>query len=189
MKITFERKDLKPQSKDKAFSEVTIKDIEPCYAHDVLLSDTCYFLDGGRSRKLECVTLENIDEHWKKEAEAMRRADPSFAGLKGDTLTPAEVDFAKAKEITIRPGIFLPNPKPPTPSRYRWTYNGVTFDYYRLCDILGLKSDPQKHALKKVIRAGQSVKPLKQDIDEAIDALKRWKEMVEEDETATRLTP
>ena len=70
----------------------------------------------------------------------------------------------------------------PTPSRYRWTFRGVTFDYYRLCQILKLTNDAQKHALKKIIRAGQSVKPLTQDIDEAISALQRWKEMVIEDE-------
>ena len=71
--------------------------------------------------------------------------------------------------------------KEPTPSRYRWTYKGVTFDWYRLTEILGLKSQPQIHAIKKLIRAGQSIKSTTQDIDEAIDALNRWQEMIKEE--------
>lgn len=68
------------------------------------------------------------------------------------------------------------------PSRYSWSYKGVSFDWYRLTEILGLKSQPQIHAIKKLIRAGQSVKSTEQDINEAIDALNRWKEMLKEDE-------
>jgi len=71
--------------------------------------------------------------------------------------------------------------KNPTPSRYQWTFKGVTFDFYRLCEILGIESHPQAHALKKVIRAGLSIKPIEQDIDEAIDCLMRWKEIIRED--------
>lgn len=68
-----------------------------------------------------------------------------------------------------------------TPPRYQWSYQGVSFDFYRLCEILGIKNHAQTHALKKVIRAGQSVKPLVQDIDEAIACLQRWREMAVED--------
>ena len=69
----------------------------------------------------------------------------------------------------------------PTPSRYQWSFRGVNFDFYRLCKIIGIESHPQAHALKKVIRAGQSVKPIEQDIDEAIACLLRWKEIIKED--------
>ena len=72
-------------------------------------------------------------------------------------------------------------PASPTPPRYQWSYKGVSFDYYQLCQIIGLTSDPAKHAMKKIIRAGKSVKSLEQDIDEAIDCLKRWKEMAREE--------
>lgn len=72
----------------------------------------------------------------------------------------------------------------PTPSRYRWEWRGVTFDFYRLCEILGVEHHAQAHALKKVIRAGRSIKPVEQDIDEAIAALSRWKEMLAEDAAA-----
>lgn len=69
----------------------------------------------------------------------------------------------------------------PTPDRYRWSWKGVTFDFYRLCEILGICHHAQAHALKKLIRAGRSVKSIDQDIDETIDALLRWKEMLAED--------
>lgn len=69
----------------------------------------------------------------------------------------------------------------PTPSRYQWSYQGVEFDFYRLCEILGIEHHAQAHALKKVIRAGRSVKSLEQDIDEAVACLVRWKEMILED--------
>ena len=74
----------------------------------------------------------------------------------------------------------------PTPSRYQWSFRGVTFDFYRLCEILGIKGDAagqaQAHALKKLIRAGQSVKSTEEDIDEAIACLQRWKEIIRENE-------
>jgi hypothetical protein len=70
----------------------------------------------------------------------------------------------------------------PTPSRYQWSWGGVSFDFYRLCEIVGVVHHAQAHALKKLIRAGRSVKPLSQDIDETIDALLRWKEMIAEDQ-------
>ena len=69
-----------------------------------------------------------------------------------------------------------------TPSRYQWTYRGVSFDFYRLCQITGVTSDPGKHAMKKIIRAGRSVKTLRQDVVEARDALNRWIEMIDEDD-------
>lgn len=69
-----------------------------------------------------------------------------------------------------------------TPSRYWWTYRGVSFDFYRLCQITGVTSDPGKHAMKKIIRAGRSVKTLRQDVEEARDALNRWIEMIDEDD-------
>ena len=79
---------------------------------------------------------------------------------------------------TIKPEAMTPSP---TPKRYQWQWKGATFDFYRLCEILGITHHAQAHALKKVIRAGRSIKPLTQDIDEAINALERWREMLAED--------
>lgn len=61
----------------------------------------------------------------------------------------------------------------PTPLRYQWSYKGVSFDFYRLCEILGIEHHAQAHALKKVIRAGRSVKSLETDIDEALDLVEK----------------
>ena len=69
----------------------------------------------------------------------------------------------------------------PTPARYQWTWQGASFDFYRLCEILGITHHAQAHALKKIIRAGRSVKTLDQDIDETIAALLRWRQMMAED--------
>lgn len=82
----------------------------------------------------------------------------------------------------------MSNPSP-TPSRYQWTFKGISFDFYRLCEILGITHHAQAHALKKVIRAGRSVKPVVQDIDEAIDSLRRWREMVVEDTAVVATSP
>ena len=73
----------------------------------------------------------------------------------------------------------------PTPSRYQWKWKGASFDFYRLCEILGISHHAQAHALKKIIRAGRSIKSTEQDIDETIDALLRWKEMIQEDAEET----
>jgi len=80
------------------------------------------------------------------------------------------------KDLAIQPAA-----NGPTPARYKWQWQGAQFDFYRLCDILGIKHHAQAHALKKIIRAGKSIKSTEQDIDEAIAALFRWKEMIGED--------
>ena len=56
--------------------------------------------------------------------------------------------------------------------------NGL-IDLYAIAEAFGVKSNPQFHAFKKTIMAGQrGDKGVRQDIDEAIEALQRWKEMV-----------
>jgi hypothetical protein len=61
----------------------------------------------------------------------------------------------------------------PTPSRYRWTWKGVTFDFYRLCRILGINGGPQEHALKKIIAPGspssQSLETLTRRLMRCVD--------------------
>lgn len=69
----------------------------------------------------------------------------------------------------------------PTPSRYRFRFMNIWLDVYRIAEIVGIRNHAQFHAFKKIIRAGQSVKSIDQDIDEAIAALIRWKEMLNED--------
>ena len=64
---------------------------------------------------------------------------------------------------------------------YKYSYKGIKLDPYRILDIYKITCPAQQHAIKKLLRAGNSVKELKQDIAEVIDTLKRKLEMLEED--------
>jgi hypothetical protein len=73
------------------------------------------------------------------------------------------------------------------PKYYRFSFRGVKLDPYRIIQVYGIVNPAQQHAIKKLLRAGESVKSLVQDIDEVILALNRWKEMLEEENIETRL--
>lgn len=64
---------------------------------------------------------------------------------------------------------------------YAFSYKGLRLDPYRIELVCGPWHPAQAHAIKKLMRAGKSVKPLVQDIDESIAALNRWKQMIQED--------
>lgn len=64
---------------------------------------------------------------------------------------------------------------------YKFKYRGVKIDPYRIFKVYGISDPAQQHAIKKLLRAGKSVKELTEDIDEVIATLSRWKEMIEED--------
>ena len=64
---------------------------------------------------------------------------------------------------------------------YQFTYKGIKLDPYRILKVYGISDPAQQHAIKKLLRAGESVKPLKEDIKEVILSLTRWLEMLEED--------
>lgn len=64
---------------------------------------------------------------------------------------------------------------------YSFEYKGVRMDPYRIFKIYGITDPAQQHAIKKLLRAGQSTKSLKQDIAETILTLNRWLDMMEED--------
>lgn len=68
------------------------------------------------------------------------------------------------------------------PKYYRFSFRGVKLDPYRIMQVYGITNPAHQHALKKLLRAGNSVKTLTQDIDEVILALNRWKEMLNEEE-------
>lgn len=67
---------------------------------------------------------------------------------------------------------------------YRYCYRGIKLDPYRIIDAYGITHPAQQHAIKKLLRAGKSVKSLRQDIQEVQDALTRWLEMLDEDQRA-----
>jgi len=65
---------------------------------------------------------------------------------------------------------------------YRFSFKGIKVDVYRILEIFQITNPAQQHAIKKLLRAGKSIKPLHQDIDEVILTLERWKEMIIENE-------
>lgn len=73
-------------------------------------------------------------------------------------------------------------PTPKLDNHYAHTYQGIKIDPYRICDLYGITHPAQQHAIKKLLRAGRSIKSLEQDIDEVILCLQRWQEMISEDD-------
>ena len=66
-------------------------------------------------------------------------------------------------------------------SHYKYSYKGIKLDPYRILQVYGITCPAQQHAIKKLLRAGNSVKDLEQDIQEVIDTLQRKLEMLKED--------
>lgn len=66
-------------------------------------------------------------------------------------------------------------------AHYQFSYKGHKIDPYRIFRIYNISAPEQQHAIKKLLRAGKSVKTLNQDIDEVILTLQRWKEILKED--------
>jgi len=64
---------------------------------------------------------------------------------------------------------------------YKYEYKGIKVDPYRILDVYGIFHPAQAHAIKKLLRAGKSIKSLDEDIKEVINSLERWLEMIKED--------
>lgn len=64
---------------------------------------------------------------------------------------------------------------------YAMQYNGVKLDPYRILSVYKIKHPAHQHAIKKLLRAGKSVKSKRRDIEEVIMTLRRWVEMMDED--------
>lgn len=67
-------------------------------------------------------------------------------------------------------------------AHYDFCYKGIKVDAYRILKLYGVTDPAQQHAIKKLLRAGRSMKTLRQDIQEVILSLQRWLEMLDEDE-------
>lgn len=65
-------------------------------------------------------------------------------------------------------------------SHYKFSFNGVKLDPYRILDVYQISHPAQQHAIKKLLRAGKSVKTLRQDVEEVQMTLTRWLEMMDE---------
>jgi len=68
---------------------------------------------------------------------------------------------------------------------YRYEYRGIKLDPARICVIYDVHHPMQINILKKSLRAGSSIKDLRQDINDMICSCNRWLEMIEEDEKMT----
>lgn len=66
-------------------------------------------------------------------------------------------------------------------AHYNFMYKNIKVDPYRIFEIYGITNAAQQHAIKKLLRAGKSVKTLEQDIAEVQITLTRWQAMIEED--------
>lgn len=69
----------------------------------------------------------------------------------------------------------------PLGKHYKYTYKGIKLDPYRIFRVYNISAPEQQHAIKKLLRAGNSIKDLQQDIQEVIMTLNRWIEIIEED--------
>ena len=64
---------------------------------------------------------------------------------------------------------------------YQYFYKGIKLDPYRIIEVYKITHPAHQQAVKKILRAGASIKDLNQDINETIEALQRWKEMILEE--------
>lgn len=85
----------------------------------------------------------------------------------------------KAFPDSILDGIAI-GPQIYADSHYKFSFGGVKMDPYRILDVYGISHPAQQHAIKKLLRAGKSVKSLRQDVEEVQMTLTRWLEMMDE---------
>ena len=69
---------------------------------------------------------------------------------------------------------------------YRMTFNGVKLDPYRICKLYEITDPAHQHAIKKLLRAGKSIKSLRQDMEEVQMSIARMLEMMDEDDSALK---
>lgn len=65
---------------------------------------------------------------------------------------------------------------------YRYTYNGIKMDPYRIAKIYDLGGGPREHATKKLLRGVSKGHTERDLIAEVRACMDRWEEMIDEDE-------
>ena len=65
---------------------------------------------------------------------------------------------------------------------YKFEYKGIRLDPYRILDLYEINHPAHQHAIKKLLRAGKSLKSLRTDILEVAETLDRYIKMMDEDE-------
>jgi hypothetical protein len=66
-------------------------------------------------------------------------------------------------------------------AHYTYVFKGVRIDPYRIMDLYKITHPAHQHAVKKLLRAGRSVKDLRRDIEEVRMTLDRWLAMLDEE--------
>jgi len=66
-------------------------------------------------------------------------------------------------------------------AHYRYMYEGVKFDPYRVCKLFEIRGGPHEHMTKKVLRGSGKGHSKDDLIKELQCCLDRWKEMIEEE--------
>ena len=64
---------------------------------------------------------------------------------------------------------------------YAYDYKGIRLDPYRIMTVYNITHPAHQHALKKLLRAGKSVKDLRTDLLETRDSIDRYIQMLDED--------
>lgn len=68
-----------------------------------------------------------------------------------------------------------------TGKHYRYEYQGVKLDPYRICQVYGIGGGPREQIIKKCLRGTKKGGDMLTVISEIRTALDRWEEMVMED--------
>lgn len=63
---------------------------------------------------------------------------------------------------------------------YRYSFQGVKLDPYRIARVYGVDGGPREHILKKILRGTTKGHTELEVISEVQSCLDRWREMVEE---------
>jgi len=63
---------------------------------------------------------------------------------------------------------------------YDMVYKGIKLDPYRILDIYKITHPALQHLIKKSLRAGRSIKTLREDLVECRDTIDRYLEMLDE---------
>jgi len=118
--------------------------------------------------------------------------EQEILSVRRERVKPAFVGDIKPFQLNIPHNVLYPtantavNPavKPNDLGKhYRYSYKGIKLDPYRILSVYNVTCPAMQHAIKKLLRAGNSIKDLQQDISEVILTLERKLEMIEEDES------
>lgn len=124
----------------------------------------------------KCCSANN-EEWWAKK----------YGANQGEPLPIYEKSEEQKKQVVeYFEGLYNKYPKEPERVKYTHYFKDVSsldkIDIYRVLDLWGVSHPCLQHAAKKILVAGnRGHKDIQKDIQEAIDSLERYKEMLIED--------